>query len=407
MRQKHTLVVALVVCFALRLSNTTLGAELTDASLIVTLSIASSTTSSSGSDGRVVSYPATWSTREGSDGRIVAFPSTWSTKQGSDGRVVAYPSGISWTTRDGSDGRVVAYPSGISWTTLEGSDGRRIALPPGATYGRGRDGRVVQMMANGPNQLLFADASLVVWLKDAVSQVGATDIANFWLYHFVNDSEQKRAQAGVLSAPTWTGRDIGAEYFYADFNPVPNAADYLYDVSVTPSFITFESIYQNRITTNNFAGAIFLVPNTTYWIRVRARSGSSQSAWSLPISIVTLKSQPPPIFSSQPSNNIVAAGASATFGASVAFEWPQPTFSWQRSPNGGTIWETLSTGLGFQGVNSQFLTTPPTTQARPRSRPSSPANRGGLRSKQVARSFCPWPRLVRRRPRTLGSSTGP
>jgi GH25 family lysozyme M1 (1,4-beta-N-acetylmuramidase) len=62
-----------------------------------------------------------------------------------------------------------------------------------------------------------------------------------------------------------------------------------------------------------------------------------------------------PTFTTQPSNQTVNAGGTATF-AVVASGSPVPTFQWQVSTNGGTTWANLTDAAPYSGTATATLT---------------------------------------------------
>jgi len=62
-----------------------------------------------------------------------------------------------------------------------------------------------------------------------------------------------------------------------------------------------------------------------------------------------------PVFTSQPSNAVVASGGNATFTAAVAGS-PSPTFQWQVSTNGGGLFTDVTNAAPYSGVTTPTLT---------------------------------------------------
>jgi hypothetical protein len=62
----------------------------------------------------------------------------------------------------------------------------------------------------------------------------------------------------------------------------------------------------------------------------------------------------PPLFTSQPANQIIRFGGTAMF--TVAASGPATSFQWQIATNGGATWNNLSNGAPYSGVTTTTLT---------------------------------------------------
>ncbi|EAY30114.1 hypothetical protein [Microscilla marina] len=103
-----------------------------------------------------------------------------------------------------------------------------------------------------------------------------------------NHSEVMSAKTSNLDAPVaTTAGSIESGGFSAHWNKVPNAASYLLDVALDPSFTQTIAGYNARPVIDNFADVQDLNANTTYFYRVRAIGLSATSDYSNVIKVTT------------------------------------------------------------------------------------------------------------------------
>ena len=156
----------------------------------------------------------------------------------------------------------------------------------------------------------------------------------------------------TASATTGTLKSIDVSW-----GAISGAASYtlkLYNDTITTLLATITSLSgtSKTLTTSDYSS---LADNTTYRVSITAiaPAGILDSSESNKAVVTTNAVASTPTISSQPTNQTVNAGSSATFSATVSGNGTL-TYQWQVSTNSGSTWNNVSTGTG--GTTTSYST---------------------------------------------------
>jgi sugar lactone lactonase YvrE len=159
--------------------------------------------------------------------------------------------------------------------------------------------------------------------------------------------------AAILQQPGSTTVAVGATAAFTVAAGGFPAPTYQWQVS-TDGGNTWTNLSDGSGVSGSATATLTLANTSTAMSGYQYRLVATNSQGSVTSSTVTLTVDVPPAVTTQPGNQTVNGGGSATFTVAASGS-PTPTFQWQVSTNGGTSWSNLTNGGNISGATSASL----------------------------------------------------